>query len=80
MNNSTLNVNKAFKDQVEKSMNNTFGNSTQPFIKDVITNNNTCVLALIMFHETRTHKVKEIFQNVKLCENTRLFGFRIKVI
>ena len=30
---TTLHVNKAFKDQVEKIMNNTFGNVTQDVIK-----------------------------------------------
>ena len=31
--NPTLHINKAFKEQVEKYTNNTFGTLTQPFIK-----------------------------------------------
>ena len=43
-------------------MNNTFGNVTQPFIKNVITKNNICVLALIFFRETRHTKAKKAFR------------------
>ena len=60
--NPTLNVNKSFKDKVEKCMNNMFGTLTQPFIKNVMTKNNTCVLALIRFHNTRHTKVKKAFK------------------
>ena len=34
-------------------MNNTFGALTQPFIGKKMIKNNTSVLALLMFHETR---------------------------
>ena len=34
-------------------MNNTFGTLTQHFIINFMTKMNTCVLELIMFHETR---------------------------
>ena len=36
-------------------MNDKFGTTTQPAIKNVTKNNNTCVLELVMFYETR-HK------------------------
>ena len=59
--NPTLHVNKAFKDQAEKCMNNTFGNVTQPFIENITTKKNTCVLALIIFHDTKHSKENQYF-------------------
>ena len=51
MNNPGLYVNKAFRDQVGKYMNITFGELTHYFIKGTLSKNNTSVLALMMFHE-----------------------------
>ena len=51
--NPKLNINKAFREQVHKCMNNTFGPSNQPFIRSTLAKNNTRVLALLMFYETR---------------------------
>ena len=39
--NTTLHVNKSFKYQIEKSMNDTFVTITQPFIRNI---KKTCVL------------------------------------
>ena len=36
MNNPSLHANKSFKAQVEKCINNTFGEITQPFIKTTL--------------------------------------------
>ena len=44
-----LNVNKAFRHQVEKCIYTTFGEITQPFNKTTISKNKTSVLALIFF-------------------------------
>ena len=52
--NTGLNVKKAFREQVEKCMLTKFGEITQPFIISTLTKNNTRVLALIMFYETRS--------------------------
>ena len=51
--NPSLHVNKAFRYQVEKCLNTTFGELTQYFIKATLSKNNTRVLALLMFHDTR---------------------------
>ena len=51
--NPTLHVNKSFKEQIEKFMNDTFGTLTQPFIINTVKKKNTCVLSLVMFYETR---------------------------
>ena len=59
--NTTLHVNKYFKYHVEKCMNNTFGNATQTFIKNVMTKKNTRLLELIMFHEKRHKRPKKSF-------------------
>ena len=64
--NPTLHVNKAFKDQVYKCMNNTFGNVTQTFITNVMTKKNTCVLELIIFHETGHNESNKAFR-VLIC-------------
>ena len=39
----------------------TFGEITQPFIKTILSKNNTRVLALIMFYETRGDNLKKYF-------------------
>ena len=46
--NTALHVNKSFKEQVEKCMNNMFGTLTQNFIQNVMTKKNTCVLELLV--------------------------------
>ena len=43
-------------------MNNTFGNVTQHFIKNVMTKNNTYVLALIMFDDMIHTKANKYFR------------------
>ena len=48
-----LNVNKAFRHQVEKCIYTTFGEITEPSIKATLSKNNTSVLALIISYETR---------------------------
>ena len=60
--NPTLRVNKEFKEQVINCMNNTFGALTQPFIRKKLTKNNTSVLALLMFHETKEKNTKKSFR------------------
>ena len=52
-----MNVNKAFRDQVEKCMYTTFGEIKQTFIKSKLLKNNTIVLALIMFYETISNRI-----------------------
>ena len=56
--NSKLNVNKAFIEQVNKCMNNIFGKITQPHIRTRLAKNNTRVLALLLFYETRKNPKK----------------------
>ena len=55
--NPGLNVNKAPREQVEKCMFTKFGEITQPFIKSKLLENNTSVLALIIFYETRSDRI-----------------------
>ena len=59
--NPNLHVNKAFRYQVEKCMNTTFGALTQPLIKSTLYKNNSSVLALLMFCETRGLNPKKTF-------------------
>ena len=56
--NPKLNINKEFRKQAHKFVNITFGPSTQPFIKASSAKNNTRVLALLMFYETRQNPKK----------------------
>ena len=60
--NPTLRVNKAFKEQVEKCMNDTFGTLAQTFIRNTIKKKNTCVLTLVMFCETRHKNATKYFR------------------
>ena len=56
--NPTLNINKAFREQVNKCMKTTFGAITKPYIKTTLAKNNTRVLALFMFDEKRKNTKK----------------------
>ena len=57
-----LHVNKSFREKVDKFKNNMFGALTQPFIKNTLSKNNTSVLELLMFHDTRGIKSKKAFR------------------
>ena len=59
--NPTLNINKAFKEQVTKFIKTTFGAITQPYIRNVLSKNNTILLSLLMFYETRNNP-KKVFK------------------
>ena len=59
--NPTLNINKAFKEQVNKCMNNLFDAITQPNIRTKLEKKNVRVLALLMFYETRNNP-KKVFK------------------
>ena len=58
--NPGLNVNKAIREQVVKYMFSTFGEITYPFIEATLAKNNTRVLALLIFYETRADKTAYI--------------------
>ena len=45
-----------------KYMYTTFGKITQPFIKDTLSKNNTSVLALITFYETRADNPNKYYK------------------
>ena len=47
-------------------MNDMFGTLTQPFIRNNTKKKNTCVLALVMFYETRHKNTTEAFR-VLIC-------------
>ena len=51
--NTCFNVNKAFREQVEKCMNTTFGAITQPFIRAAFFKKKTIMLAILLFYEKR---------------------------
>ena len=53
-----LHINKVFREQVEKFLRSTFNESTKVTIRGVMKNNDTCVIALIMFYETNGTKPK----------------------
>ena len=60
--NPGLNVNKSFREQIEKGMYTKFGETKQTLIKSTLAKNNTSVLALIMFYETRADNRKKYFR------------------
>ena len=53
-----LNINKSFREKVDKYMNTTFGPITQTFITTTLAKNKTRVLALLMLYETRNNLKK----------------------
>ena len=77
--NPTLHVNKYFKKQVEKCMNNTFGSLTQPFILKIMTKNNTSVLALLIFYET-IKKSEKYFRALSCVIYTIIDNFHALII
>ena len=56
--NPNFNINKSFIEQVDKSMNNTFGPITQPHIRATLTKYKTRVFTLLIFYETRKNTKK----------------------
>ena len=51
--NPTLHVNKVFIYQVEKFLRDTFHKNTMEGIINFMIKNDTCVIALVMFYETK---------------------------
>ena len=60
--NPGLNVNKAFREQVENFMYTKFGEITQPHIRATPSKHNTSVLALIIFYDTRADNSRKYFR------------------
>ena len=56
--NTTLYVNKAFKDQVEKYFRVKFHPSTMSGINKLIQRDNTCVIALVMCNENEKQLIQ----------------------
>ena len=56
--NPNLNINKSFRQQLDKYMNNTFGPITLPHIRAKLSKKKTRVLALLMSYETRKNDGK----------------------
>ena len=57
--NPKLNINKAFREQLNKCMNTKFGEITQPHIRTKLAKHNTRVLELLLFYETRHNPDKD---------------------
>ena len=55
--NPTLQVNKVFIEKVKKLLRANFHPNTMEYIRDIIINKDTCVIALIMFYD-----IKQIIQ------------------
>ena len=60
--NPGLNVKKSLREQVEKYMYTTFGETTQPFIKATLEKENISVLSLIMFYETTANNPDKYYR------------------
>ena len=56
--NLKLNINKAFIEKVNKSMNTKFGEITKPHIRTTLAKKNTRVLDLLLFYEARQNPKK----------------------
>ena len=60
--NPELNINKSFREQVDKCMNTIFGPITQPHIRPTLPPKKTRVLAILIFNGTR-----KILRNLWKC-------------
>ena len=58
--NYELNTNKAFKEQIESNMENTFSSTTMTPIIIVSRKENTLVLSLMIFHENRKNMMSKV--------------------
>ena len=65
--NPNLNINKAFREQLEKCMITTFGAIAQPFIRSTLLKKKTIVLALLMFYEKISEKISYIVLSYVTC-------------
>ena len=70
-----LNVNKTLKKQVEKCMLTIFGAITQPFIKAILLKNNTRVLEVIMFYDTRAYNIAYIVLSCVIYTTIKNYDF-----
>ena len=57
--NPSLHVDKVFREKVEKFLNYTYHEKKMETIRDFMKNNNTCIIALIMFYENNGVKTKK---------------------
>ena len=55
--NINFNINKVFREQVDRYMKTKFGSSTQPHIRSILSKNKTRVLSLIILYETRSENI-----------------------
>ena len=60
--NPSLHVNKLIREQFEKLLNAEFYEKTMETIRGCLKNNNTCVIALIMFYENNGVKQKKVYR------------------
>ena len=56
--NPTLHVNKMFRDQFEKCLRATFHHNTMENIRDVMRKKYRCVIAIIMFYDSKKDSIK----------------------
>ena len=52
--NPTLQVDKVFRDKVEKCLRDTFHQNNMEGIRNVIRKKDTCGISLVIFYETKT--------------------------
>ena len=60
--NPTLHVNKVFRGQVEKFLRATFHPNTMEIIINIMRNKDTCVIALIIFYESKTKNPIKVYR------------------
>ena len=73
--NPGLNVNKSFKGQVEKWMNIVLGGITKTYINATLEKNNTSVLTLVIFYETRAEKKAYKVSSCVICTIIKNYVF-----
>ena len=61
MDNPTINDDKVLREIFDKCPKEKFHPSTISGIRNVIKNNNTCVIAIVMFYESRGTNIEKVF-------------------
>ena len=75
-----MNINKAFREKVDKCVKTTFGPIIQPYIIATLPKNKTRVLALLIFYDTRVDNPKKAFKVLSCVIYTMIKNMSVLII
>ena len=65
--NPELNINKAFKEQVESNMTNSFSGKTIMTARKGFKKGNTCIISIIMFYDDINNMIFKVSSSIVYC-------------